>query len=207
LRDRRAHPGQELSVYIPEAFRESDPATLHSFVRDNSFGTLVSNTPEGPFATHLPFLLDAGRNVLVGHMARANPHWQSLEGQVGLAIFQGPHAYVSPRWYTTPVAVPTWNYAVVHARGRVSLIQEGERLLEILAETVRRYDPTWPMPEGEYVPKLAKGVVGFEIAIERLEGKMKLSQNRGREDREGAIAGLRGEGQEGLAEMMERALR
>jgi transcriptional regulator len=193
-------------VYVPEAFRESDVERLHAFVRDNSFGTLVSNTPEGPFASHLPFLLDAGRNVLVGHMARANPHWQSLEGEVALAIFQGPHGYVSPRWYKTPIAVPTWNYAAVHARGHVTLVQEGDRLLEILAETTRRYDPTWPMPEGDYVPKLAKGVVGFEMAIERLEGKMKLSQNRSREDREGVIAALRAEGQDGLAELMAEKL-
>ena len=194
-------------MYVPEAFRELDVEKLHAFVRDNSFGTLVSSTPEGPFATHLPFLLDAERNVLVGHMARANPHWQSLEGQVALAIFQGAHGYVSPRWYQTPVAVPTWNYAVVHARGRVTLIQEGERLIEILAETSRRYDPTWPLPEGDYVPKLARAVVGFEMAIERLDGKMKLSQNRSTEDREGAIAGLRGEGQDDLARLMEAAVR
>ena len=193
-------------MYVPEAFRESDVGKLHAFVRDNSFGTLVSNTPDGPFASHLPFLLDAERNVLVGHMARANPQWQSLEGQPALAIFQGEHGYISPRWYATPIAVPTWNYAVVHARGKVTLIQEGERLLEILAETVRRYDPTWPMPEGEFVPKLARGVVGFEIAIERLEGKMKLSQNRSREDRLGAIAGLRASGQDGLAELMAEGL-
>jgi transcriptional regulator len=193
-------------VYVPEAFREPDVEKLHAFVRDNSFGTLVSNTPDGPFASHLPFLLDAERNVLVGHMARANPHWQSLEGQPALAIFQGAHGYISPRWYATLVAVPTWNYAVVHARGRVSLIQDGERLLEILAETVRRYDPSWPMPEGDFVPKLARGVVGFEIAIERLEGKMKLSQNRSREDREGAIAALRAEGQDALAELMAEKL-
>jgi transcriptional regulator len=194
-------------VYVPEAFREPDVEKLHAFVRDNSFGTLVSSTPDGPFASHLPFLLDAERNVLVGHMARANPHWQSLEGQVALAIFEGPHGYVSPRWYKTPIAVPTWNYAVVHARGRVTLIQDGERLLEILAETSRRYDPTWPLPEGDYVPKLARAVVGFEMAIERLDGKMKLSQNRSTEDREGAIAGLRGEGQHDLAALMEAALR
>jgi transcriptional regulator len=193
-------------VYVPEAFRESDVEMLHAFVRDHSFGTLVSSTPEGPFASHLPFLLDAGRNVLVGHMARANPHWQSLEAHVALAIFQGPHGYISPRWYKTPIAVPTWNYAVVHVRGPVTLIQDGERLLEILAETVQRYDPSWPMPEGEYVPKLAKGVVGFELAIERIEGKMKLSQNRSTDDRLGAIAGLRADGQDGLARLMAEVL-
>lgn len=193
-------------MYIPEAFRESDVETLHAFVRDNSFGTLVSSTPEGPFATHLPFLLDPERNVLVGHMARANPHWQSLDGEVALAVFQGPHAYVSPRWYKTPIAVPTWNYAAVHARGRVTLIQEGERLLEILAETVERYDPTWPMPEGDYVPKLARGVVGFEMAIEWIAGKMKLSQNRSTEDRLGAIEGLRAAGQNDVAELMAATL-
>lgn len=194
-------------MYVPEAFRELDVEKLRAFVRDNSFGTLVSTTPEGPFATHLPFLLDAERNILLGHMARANPHWQSLDGQVALAIFQGPHGYVSPRWYTTPVAVPTWNYAAVHVRGPVTLIQDGPRLLEILAETVHRYDATWPMPEGDFVPKLARGVVGFEIAIERLDGKMKLSQNRSPADREGAIAGLRDVGQTELADLMERALR
>src|SRR5262245_40355037 len=130
-------------MYVPEHFREERAEVLHDLIRRNPFGTLVSNTPDGLFATHLPFLLDAERNTLVGHMARANPHWRWLDGTAALVLFQGPHAYVSPRWYATPLAVPTWNYAVVHAHGRVGLVQDGPRLLEILAETVRTHDPDW----------------------------------------------------------------
>lgn len=186
-------------MYVPEHFRESDPATLHAFVRAHSFATLVSNGADGLIATHLPLLLDADRGAhgtLVGHLARANPHGAALaEGGETLAIFHGPHAYVSPRWYTTPMAVPTWNYAVVHAYGRPRLVEAPEPLRAILMRTVAEFeaafDYQWLPPEGDFVDKLAKQVIGFEIEIERLEGKMKLSQNRPKADQAGTIAGLR----------------
>jgi transcriptional regulator len=185
-------------VYVPEAFREARPEILHDLIRRHSFGTLVSNTPSGLFATHLPFLLDPDRGphgTLVGHMARANDHWRSLEADADVRVlFQGPLAYVSPAWYTTPMAVPTWNYVAVHAYGRPILVQEGPRLLEILDRTVRTHEAQfayqWRPPEGDFVPRLARQVVGFEIALTRLEGKLKLGQNRSRADQQGTIDGL-----------------
>src|ERR687890_349960 len=109
-------------MYIPEHFREGRIEVLHDFVRRYSFGTLVSQVEGEPFATHIPFLLDGGRGpngTLRAHVARANPHWRGLRGDTtALVMFQGPHAYVSPSWYATPVAVPTWNYSAVHAYGR-----------------------------------------------------------------------------------------
>ena len=103
-------------MYVPSHFAESDPATLHDFIERYSFGLLVSQVDAVPFATHLPFLLDrtAGpHGMLIGHMARANPHWESLRDQTALAVFSGPHAYISPTWYAAANVVPTWNYTAV----------------------------------------------------------------------------------------------
>src|SRR4051812_5840105 len=109
----------QTTMYVPAAFAEPDRGRLHEFIEAYSFGLLVSSH-RGPFATHLPFLLDrtAGpHGTLVGHMARANPQWHDLDGREVLAVFSGPHAYVSPSWYEADDVVPTWNYVAVHARG------------------------------------------------------------------------------------------
>src|SRR5436309_4848810 len=109
-------------MYIPTPFREESLDILHEVIRQHSFATLVTSAPDGLIATHIPILLDPMRGsygTLIGHVARENPHWRAFGGnQETMAIFQGPHAYVSPSWYTTPYAVPTWNYVVVHAYGR-----------------------------------------------------------------------------------------
>src|SRR6266516_4165261 len=115
-------------MYIPAAFRETRLEVVHSLIREHSFGTLVSQLDGQLFATHLPFLLDAGRGpqgTLLGHMARANPHWEcfSEPDLESLVIFQGPHAYVSPSWYLSDLAVPTWNYTAVHAYGVASILE------------------------------------------------------------------------------------
>src|SRR5262245_55708329 len=105
-------------MYIPTAFAETDPGTLFGFIEAYSFGLLVSTHQGGPFASHLPLLLEreAGpHGTLLGHMARANPQWHDLDGQEVLAVFSGPHAYVSPTWYESEQVVPTWNYVAVHA--------------------------------------------------------------------------------------------
>ena len=109
-------------MYIPAAFVESDPTALHGFIEQHSFGLLVSQLDGQPFASHLPFLLDraAGtQGTLIGHMARANPQWRQSDGQTALVIFSGPHAYISPTWYEADQVVPTWNYAAVHAYGKM----------------------------------------------------------------------------------------
>jgi len=201
-------------VYVPEHFRESDPVVLHAFMREHSFATLVSTAPEGPFATHLPLLLDAdrgARGTLLGHLARANPHAALLAtGAPVLTIFHGPHAYVTPQWYATPMAVPTWNYAVVHAYGRPRVVDD-IALRAILDRTVATYEAAfayqWRPPRGDFVETLMRNVVGFAIEIDRLEGKLKLSQNRSKDDRAGVVRGLREHGEErgvAVAELMER---
>src|ERR1700712_4406415 len=116
-------------MYVPAAFREADTDALHALIRAHSFGTLVPLVGGQLFATPLPFLLDAKRGeygTLVAHLARPNPHWRAFVATpVGapqsLAIFGGPHAYISPRWYATELSVPTWNYTVVHAYGVPSI--------------------------------------------------------------------------------------
>jgi transcriptional regulator len=141
-------------------------------------------------------------------MARANAHWESLESAAEvLAIFGGPHAYVSPSWYAHHPSVPTWNYAVVHARGKARIV-EPEALPALLARLTRKYEEGRPAPwrmedlPADFTPRLLAAIVGFEIAVERLEGKFKLSQNRRPADLEGVIAALEGEGQGALAALM-----
>jgi transcriptional regulator len=186
-------------MYIPEAFREDRTEVIHDLIRQHSFATLVSQTERGLVATHLPFLLDPARGqlgTLRGHFARANDHWRALaEPGEQLVVFQGPHAYISPAWYQTPMAVPTWNYVAVHAYGRPTLIDGGPALRQILDDTVElfeaRFAYQWRPPEGDFVPNLMRNVVGFELELTRLEGKLKLSQNRSRVDQEGVVVGLR----------------
>ncbi len=177
-------------MYVPTAFAENDPAALHEIMRENGFALLVSGTANGPTASHLPITVEIGGDgaaTLVGHMARANPHWKALEADPrAMVVFSGPHAYVSPSWYGsgTGPAVPTWNYVAVHAYGRARLIESAAALEEMMERLVAIYEdgrrPKWQMaslPE-DYKDGRLNGIVGFEIPVDRLEGKLKLSQNR-----------------------------
>ncbi|WP_163575554.1 FMN-binding negative transcriptional regulator [Halomonas faecis] len=148
-------------------------------------------------ASHLPLVLERGEGelgTLYGHFARANPHWHELDGQRVLAIFQGPHAYVSPRWYATRPAVPTWNYVAVHASGVVERLDDAATLASLDA-LVAQYEPDLLDDEeilGEaYRRRLLAGTVGFRIRLDDLQGKAKLGLNRSREDQAGMLAGLR----------------
>jgi transcriptional regulator len=182
-------------MYIPTAFEVKDQARLHDFIEAHSFGLLVSTHLGEPFATHLPFLLqrDAGpHGTLVAHLARANPHWHDLEGRPVLAVFSGPHAYVSPTWYESENVVPTWNYVAVHAYGTARLVDDPDALARILTATVDTYEQSMPQPWSidtgtDFFHKFARGVVGIRIEIGRLEGKWKLNQNHPRERREKVI--------------------
>lgn len=203
-------------MYIPAAFRETRLDVLHALIRQYSFGTLVSIVEGEPFATHLPFLFDAERGThgtLVGHLARATPHWRSFSPS--LAIFQGPHAYISPNWYVAQQAVPTWNYAVVHAYGTPVVIDDPRRTREILERLVGTFESGRPAPwsttrlDESFLATMQKAIVAFEMPLTRLEGKTKLSQNRPSEDAAGAIAGLCAEGgplEQETARLMEQAL-
>jgi transcriptional regulator len=185
-------------MYIPAAFAELDLTRLHAFIEQNSFGVLVSPVEGLPFATHLPFLLDrtAGpQGTLVGHMARANPQWRGAAGQTALAIFSGPHAYISPTWYEAEQVVPTWNYTAVHTYGRVEVIEGKGALLEIVQRSVRAYERAMPRPwsfdpASTFVERLLAQIVGFRIEVEKIEGKFKLNQNHPAERRKKVVRAL-----------------
>jgi transcriptional regulator len=179
-------------MYIPKAFAVTDRATIHSFIESHSFATLVTTANGAPFATRLPLILDrdAGlHGTLIGHVARANPHWRSFDGAAqALAMFDGPHAYISPRWYATSPAVPTWNYATVHAYGAPRVIDEPYRVEQIVDRLTATYEASMPQPWStrevphDFKANLLKAIVGFEMPIDRLEGKFKFGQNRPLED-------------------------
>jgi transcriptional regulator len=179
-------------MYVPPIFARTDPAELFAFIEAHSFGLLVSNHGGEPFATHIPLLLDrtAGpHGTLLGHVARANPQWRDLADQTVLAVFSGPHAYVSPSWYEAENVVPTWNYVAVHATGVLRLVEDADAAADILAATVATYESTMPTPwrldtSTEYFRKQVKGIVAFRIQVTRLEGKWKLNQNHPPERRE-----------------------
>jgi len=184
-------------MYIPASFAETDSARLHEFMRKHSFATLVSRNEIGIVASHLPLLFQAsaGRvGSLIGHTARANPQWREVRGEV-MALFTGPHAYISPSWYETEGTVPTWNYAAVHAYGTFHVVEDRESLLEILRGTVEYYESPrqepWTIDEtAPNLDQLMRGITGFRIEITRLEGKWKLSQNHPEERRRRVIKAL-----------------
>jgi len=198
-------------MYIPEAFQETRRERLTALIEQFSFGALVSTHEGRPCASHLPFLYDAEAGLLLAHMARANPQWQSLtDGQQVLVIFQGPHAYVSPAWHRS-CGVPTWNYAVVHVYGVARLIEEQDQLgalvhrLTAVHEAAQAEPQLIEFPEDRMKSLLSK-IVGIEIDISEIQGKFKLSQNRSAEDRAEVVRQLRKGGSccgSSLAELME----
>lgn len=179
-----------MTLYVPPHFRADEPDRIFELIQRHAFATLVSDAGSGMQVSHIPFVAErdaAGRVRLLGHVARANPHWRSLEdASEVLAIFHGPHGYVSPGWYQQHPAVPTWNYAVVHARGKATLMEEAE-LHELVMTLSAIYEEGRPRPwrlaeqPADFVSSLLKAIVGFAIDVERLEGKFKLSQNRPQE--------------------------
>ena len=203
-------------MYTPAGFARTDIAALHEFIEQHSFGLLVTSRGCGdeaaPEASHLPFLLDRdqGRNGrLIGHFARANGQWRDANGRRALTVFSGPHAYISPTWYGVQNSVPTWNYVAVHATGTLRLIEDRDRLIKLLHQTVNVFEasrqPAWSLetPEPEFVERLLEAIVGFEIEIELLEGKWKLSQNHDADRREAVVHGLQATGRAGDLEIAE----
>jgi len=189
-------------MYNPPAFREDRPEILHGLIRAARLAMLVSNGAGGmPDVTHLPLTLVEADGVLLGHVARANLHWQALRAAGrALAVFQGVEAYVSPNWYPSKAehhrVVPTWNYEAVHAEGPVEVIEDPARLHAIVSILTAAKEASQPRPwsvddaPAPFVAGQLKGIVGLSLRIERLEGKRKLSQNRAAPDKAGAEAGL-----------------
>ena len=191
-------------MYQTPHFREDRIDVLHDLIRANPFATLVAFGQEGLIANHLPFVLhdDLSENgTLRGHVARANPLWKTFDPEVeALAIFQGPESYITPSWYPSKKehgkVVPTWNYAVVHAYGCLSIVDNAAWLRAHLNEITFQQENERPVPwevadaPKEYIERQLKGIVGIELPISRIEGKWKVSQNKKDQDRMGVSRGL-----------------
>lgn len=194
-------------MYLPAHFEESRSEVLHQLLRAQPFATLVTQGADGVTADHLPLHLEpevGPCDALHGHVARANPLWQQAADSEVLAIFHGPQAYVTPSWYPSKrehgKAVPTWNYVVVHARGRLRVIDDAtwlRRQLEALvAEHEAGFAEPWQIADAppDYIDKMLTAIVGIEIVITSLVGKWKISQNQPAANRAGVVAGLRRQG-------------
>jgi transcriptional regulator len=186
-------------MYVPDPFAERELDVLHGWVRRFPFALLVTAADGGFAATHLPFWLDATagpQGTLYGHVARANPHWRRFDGATrALAVFSGPHAYVSPRWYERE-GVPTWNYVAVHAEGAPRVIEDGAEVEQLLRRLTDAYEGEggFAALPPDLVARMSRGIVAFALPIERLAGKAKLSQNKTAGDRAGVIRGLEAQG-------------
>lgn len=198
-------------MYIPTPFVVEDKDTLFDFIEEHSFGILISNSDQVPVATHLPLTLDRENGYLFGHFAKPNPQWTDILNQEVLIIFHGPHSYISSSWYESNQSVPTWNYTAVHAYGEIEYMEDKQELLRTLNDLVTKYES----PESSYkidpsniavVEGLMKGIVGFKMKINRLEGKWKLSQNHSKERQERVIHALEQVGTED-AEAIARLMR
>ena len=204
-------------MYLPKHFEETDVAVLHRLVAAHPLGTLVTMTPRGLDANHIPFLVQpdpAPYGTLHGHVARANPLWRDADTNVdALIIFHGPEAYVSPSWYPTKrdtaEVVPTWNYVVVHAHGRLRFIDDAAWVRAHVEALTNGHERTrqepWKVTDApaDFVARLVGALIGLELEINRLVGKWKVSQNRSPRDRAGVIEGLLREGSEAAADMAE----
>jgi transcriptional regulator len=186
-------------VYLPPAFTETRRELLLAHIERHDFGTLVTHGESGLIASQIPFLVDErdGGVLLQGHLARANPQVGDFDiEREALVMFAGPHAYISPSWYEGGPAVPTWNYATVHAYGPARRIEDAGWLRELVRRLSDRHETREPAPwrmqdlPEPYVQSMLKGIVGVELAVTRLEGKFKLSQNRPAADRPRIIAAL-----------------
>jgi len=209
-------------MYQPEHFRVCDLKRMHALMRDRPFAALVSAGSTGLYATHLPTVLKDHDpyGLIECHLARANPHWKELaSGNEALMIFRGPEGYITPNWYPSKAehgkVVPTWNYAVVHAYGRPMVIEDTDWLRRHVTELTAQqesgeFKPWAPSDAPDsFIDVMLRGIVGFGFAIERLEGKWKMSQNRETKDREGVVSGLgrRGEGDDlAIAEIVLREI-
>ncbi len=209
-------------MYLPKHFEETGIDALHQLVREHPLGTLVTFADNRLEANHIPFLLQPDprpHGTLHGHIARANPLWRQLAPEArALVIFQGPQIFISPSWYSskseTGKVVPTWNYAVVHAHGQIRVMDDPGWVRAHVEELTNRHESGRPAPwkvtdaPADFIQTMVRAVVGIEIAIEQLQGKWKVSQNRSAKDRAGVVVGLKQEGSDAasaMASLIERS--
>ena len=206
-------------MYIPPHFAQTQPEHLHRIMRKHSLGMLVTSGPEGLDANHIPFEFDPGAGplgTLSAHVARANPLWQRCaSGTAVMVIFRGAEAYVSPSWYPSKHEahrqVPTWNYEVVHAHGKLTVLDDERFVRGLVARLTRHHEAAEPRPwkmrdsAPEFIDDMLSKIVGLEIEISSLVGKSKLSQNKEARDRLNAAETLAARGRDELAEAMRKA--
>jgi len=203
-------------MYIPPHFAIQDTDVLHRIIETHPLGVLVTQSPNGLDANHIPFELDRARGLLLAHVARANPVWRECgDGAQVMVIFRGDESYISPNWYPSKHEfhrqVPTWNYEVVHAHGRLTVQDQEKFVRGVVGRLTRTHEASEPKPwkmgdsAPDYIDGMLKAIVGIEISISRLEGKAKLSQNREPRDRLNAADMLASQGAIALAEAMRTA--
>ncbi|TDY72861.1 transcriptional regulator [Leptospira meyeri] len=199
-------------MYIPEHF-QMETEFIYQSIEENPFSVLVSESENGMVATHLPLLLSKDKQTLVGHFAKPNPQKESVGKEV-LCIFSGPHCYISPSWYETERAVPTWNFTAVHVKGILKIVEDSKKIHEGLVTLVKRFeskDSKYRIESVDinYIEGLKKGIIPFEIQITHIEGKQKLSQNHSVERRNLVISNLdskSGENEKAIASLMRKNL-
>jgi len=203
-------------MYVPAHFAEDRVPTLHAAIREIGLGTLVTLGDDGLSASHVPMLIDTEPRpfgTLTGHIARANPQWRTVKRDAAaLAIFLGPNTYISPSWYETKQqsgkVVPTWNYVAVHARGRLRFFDDRESLRRIVTRLTEKYEASraepWQVTDApaDYIDAMLKAIIGFELTIDALEGKWKMSQNQPLENRAGVVESLTEEGNGAIAALV-----
>ncbi|WP_234413801.1 FMN-binding negative transcriptional regulator [Ideonella sp. A 288] len=202
-------------MYLHPLHRFTDPEALQALMAAHPLGAWVCQGHDGLVANHLPFLLDRGRGplgTLVGHVARANPVWRELGGATpSVVMFQGAQSYITPGWYPGKAAhgqvVPTWNYAVAHAHGIARAIDDRDWLLDLVERLTDVHEAGRPMPwrvgdaPAPFIDRMLRAIVGIEIPIDRLEGKLKASQDEDLQDRVGTVHGLRQRASDDAASM------
>ena len=186
-------------MYISPIFKNEDQKSITEFIHQNGFALLISQVTGRPWATHLPVMLtkdDQGRDILVGHIAKANNQWKDFDkNEEVLVVFSGPHTYISSSWYNHE-NVPTWNYLAVHVYGKINII-EGEELKKQLTHLVDKYEVNMKNPvsvptmSADYIEKQMLGIVGFTIEITEIQATKKLSQNRDRVNKDNIIDELK----------------
>lgn len=196
-------------MYVPEHFKLGELAEQHALMRAYPFAALITTSDAGYEVTHLPTVLksEGALGLVECHVSRANPHWKAIAaGARALLIYTGPEAYITPAWYPSKhehgKVVPTWNYAVVHAHGTAEIVDDRQWLVRHVGELTDQQEAGAAVPwstsdaPGNFIEMLSRGIVGMRFAIDRLEGKAKMSQNRELPDRAGVVAGLQARGTE-----------
>ncbi len=189
-------------MYAAKYFQVIDEDEIFSFIQKHAFGQLISSHESKIIATHIPFLIEPEKRLLVAHLSKANPQWQSIENQEALVTFQGPHGYISPSWYSSQ-GVPTWNYQAVHVYANVSVFHDAEQLKTVVDQLTYKYEEKLESPwNPDYSANKLRGIVGLSLSISKIECTYKLNQNKTKPEQRNVAEKLKTYGNIDLAEAM-----